>query len=88
MSTLEKPDDAEQTAGDPGALGRVLHSDLVKREQLDRSSLEKLADERAQAIAAYLTGPDGILPERVIIKPSGSAGSGDQISSKLDLDAE
>ena len=88
MSAAKKSADTKQTAEDPGALGKLLYSDLVKREQLDQSSLIKLADERAQAIAGYLTGPDGILSERVIIKPSESAGSGDQISSKLDLDVE
>jgi len=50
--------------------------------------LKKLADDRAQAIAGHLTGPDGILHERIIIKPSVSTKSGDQISSKLDLDAD
>jgi len=88
MNTSEKPADTRKTAEDPGALGKLLYSDLVKREQIDQSSLIKLADERAQAIAGYLTEPDGILPERVIIKPSESTGSGVQISSKLDLDVD
>jgi uncharacterized protein involved in outer membrane biogenesis len=88
MRAPEKTDDTKQTAEDPGALGKLLYSDLVKREHVDRSLLVKLADERAQAITGYLTGPDGILPERIIIKSSESTGSGDQISSKLDLDVE
>jgi hypothetical protein len=88
MSATERPVDTKRTAEDPGALGKLMYSGLVKREQVEQSTLVKLADERAQAIAAYLTGPDGILPERIIIKPSENAGSGDQISSKLDLDVE
>jgi outer membrane protein OmpA-like peptidoglycan-associated protein len=88
MSAAERPSDTKQTAEDPSALGKLLYSGLVKREQVEQSSLVKLADERAQAIAAYLTGLGGILSERIIIKPSERAGSGDQISSKLDLDAE
>ncbi len=86
--TAEKPADTKQTIEDPGALGKLIYSGLVKREQVDQSSLVKLADKRAQSIAGYLTVPEGILPERIIIKPSESAGSGDQISSKLDLDVE
>ncbi len=86
--TAEKPADSKQTAEDPGAFGKLLYSGLVKREKVDQSSLVKLADERAQAIEGFLTRPDGMLPERVIIKPSESTGSDNQISSKLDLDVE
>jgi hypothetical protein len=88
MSAAERQVDTKQTIEDPSALGKLIYSGLVKREQIEQSSLVKLADGRAQAIARYLTGPEGILPERIIIGPSESAGSGDQISSKLDLDVE
>jgi uncharacterized protein involved in outer membrane biogenesis len=88
VTPSDKSADSKQAFADPGALGRLLLSDLVEREQVDPATLKQLADERAQAIRELLTGPDGIAAERIIIRPSESAKSGDQLSSKLDLDAE
>jgi len=88
VTPSDKSADSKQAFADPGALGRLLFNNLVEREQVDPATLKQLADNRAQAIRELLTGPDGIAAERIIIRPSESAKSGDQISSKLDLDAE
>jgi hypothetical protein len=88
VTPSDKSADSKQAFADPGALGRLLFNNLVEREQVDPGTLKQLADDRAQGIRELLTGPDGVAAERVIIRPSESAKSGDQISSKLDLDAE
>ena len=87
MTPQEKLGDSKQAPKDPGELAKLLFVDLVKREPVDPVVLKQLADDRARAIVSYLTGPNGIQPERIIIQPSESTDSGDPVSSALGLDA-
>jgi hypothetical protein len=79
--------EGKQAVEDPGELAKLLYADLLKREQVDPSVLNKLADDRAQAIIKHLTKPDGLAPERVSGKPSESVKRGETVSTVFGLDA-
>ena len=87
MAPPDKSCKSEKTTEDPGELAKLLFSDLIKRKTLDSNLLKQLADDRAQAIVRQITGPDGIPPERIIIKPSEGTDAGEPVSSVLGLDA-
>jgi outer membrane protein OmpA-like peptidoglycan-associated protein len=93
LTPKENPSDTKSKKGetlpaveDPGELSKLIYADLVKREQVDPAVLKQLADDRAQAIAAKLSG-SGLPQERVGIKPSEAAKHGDALTSVLGLDA-
>ncbi len=81
----ESSDDQEESIT-PEDVARMLFAALLERETLDSGVLEQLADERARAIATHMTGPEGLAPERISIRPSESTGQGEPLSSLLDLD--
>ena len=87
MAIPDKSGKSEKITEDPGELAKLLFSDLIKRETVDPNLLKQLADDRAQAIVRQITGPDGIPPERIIIKPSEGTDAGEPVSSVLGLDA-
>ena len=87
MAPPVKSGKSKQAPEDPGELAKLLFSDLIKRETVDPNLLKQLADDRAQAIVRQITGPDGIPPERIIIKPSEGTDAGEPVSSVLGLDA-
>ena len=87
MAPPGKSGKSKQAPEDPGELAKLLFSDLIKRETVDPNLLKQLADDRAQAIVRQITGPDGIPPERIIIKPSEGTDAGEPVSSVLGLDA-
>jgi hypothetical protein len=82
-----KKGETMQTVEDPGALSKLLYADLIKREQVDPTILKQLADDRAQTIAAKLSGDNGLPQERINIKPSEGVKRGDALTSVLGLDA-
>lgn len=86
--TSRKSTDAKKAPEDPGELAKLIFSELIKREPLDKGLLKQLADNRAQAIARQLSGPDGISEKRIIIHPPQSADTGDPVSCTLGLNAE
>ncbi|MGM0664315.1 MAG: DUF748 domain-containing protein [Thermodesulfobacteriota bacterium] len=81
----ESKDDQEEKI-DPGEVARALFEALFERETLAPGVLERLADERAQAVLTHMTGPDGLDPERITTRPSESTGKGEPLSLILDLD--
>ncbi len=81
----ESSDDQEKKIH-PGEVAGALFDALVERETLAPGVLERLADERAQAVMKHMTGPDGLDPERITTRPSESTGKGEPLSLILDLD--
>lgn len=59
----------EVQTGDPGWLAKTLFSRLADAEPVGEPELAGLADARSQAIAAELSGPGAVPPERVVLSP-------------------
>jgi hypothetical protein len=59
---------------------------IARYGQVDPSELKELGDRRANAISAYMTGPGGLSPDRVAVRPCEDA-KDDEIQASLDLDA-
>jgi hypothetical protein len=72
---------------DPGQLAKNLFVRLAEAEPADDAALAKLADARAQAILAELSGAGQIPAERIEIKPSAADGNKDGVSAVLGLEA-
>ncbi len=84
---VKKNADTTQVSENPAKLAKQLFADLVKREQVERSTLKQLADNRAQAIVRMMTtGTEGLPTERLMVKPSEGT-TDESISVALDLDA-
>jgi len=71
---------------DPGRLAKLLFNRLAETEPVGEAELTKLADARARAIVAELSGPGGIAVERLGIKPSTALEKKDPISAALALE--
>jgi len=71
---------------DPGRLAKLLFNRLAETEPVGEAELTKLADARARAIVAELSGPGGIAAERLGIKPSTTLEKKDPISAALALE--
>lgn len=82
----EKNTDTTQPSEDPAEFAKMMFADLVKREQVEKTALKQLADNRAQAILGLMTSTEGLPPERITVKPSEET-TAELISVALDLDA-
>ncbi|MFP4037370.1 MAG: DUF748 domain-containing protein, partial [Desulfobacteraceae bacterium] len=81
-------DDAEpEEAASPEELARKLFSLLLEEETVQPDALLSLADERAQAVVAHMTGEEGLKPGRVVTRPSEGVEDGQPLAVTLDLDA-
>lgn len=75
-------------AEDPGSLAKAIFAALVEKEPLAAGTLETLGAGRARAVAAALTGPAGIPPERVKqAPPEAKTGKQNALSAGLSLEA-
>jgi hypothetical protein len=71
---------------DPGRLAKLLFTRLADAESIGEPELTKLADDRAQAVIAELSGPGGIAAERLGMKSSTALEKKDPISAALALE--
>jgi hypothetical protein len=76
----------ESAAADPGRLAKLLFNRLAETEPVGEPELTKLADARAQAVVAELSGPGEMAAERLGIKPSVALDKKDPISAALALE--
>jgi hypothetical protein len=93
--TLEKDEDkAAQSAvqppqtkkaADPGELSKAIYARLVDSEPLPATVLTELAEARARAIVAVLTGDGAVAPARLSTKPSGPLPKDAPVTAKLSL---
>lgn len=81
----DEAEEREEVQIDPAVLARGLFEFLVEQEPIGQERLLTLADERARAVAAYMTGDQGLEPERVSVSESVYIEKGDSISVTLDL---
>ena len=72
---------------DPGRFFKDLFLRLVAVEPVDEAALVKLADARAQNIAAELTDAGQLPTERVMVKPSAPVDKKNAVSAVLSLEA-
>ena len=68
-------------------LARLMFERLAAGESPDDQELTKLAETRAQAVAAELTQADGVAKERLAIQPAQALAPQDPVAVKLDLRA-
>ncbi len=73
---------------DPGQFAKNLFARLVEVEPMDEASLVKLADARAQAIVAELTGSGQLTADRIKVMPSAPDDKKKQVSAELSLEVE
>ena len=59
----------DSVAQDPGQLAKLLFARLAEGEPIGEPELAGLADARSRAIAAELSGPGAVPPERVVLSP-------------------
>ena len=71
--------------GDPGQLSKAIYGRLVNSEPLPEAVLTGLAEARARAIVAVLTGDGAIAPERLSSKPPGPLPKDAPVAAKLFL---
>lgn len=79
---VTKDGDAE----DPGHLAKLLFTRLVEGEPVDEAALARLADARAQAVIAELSGQQAISAERLSAKPSASLEKDDPVTAELSVE--
>jgi hypothetical protein len=72
---------------DPGRFAKNLFARLAEAEPVDDAALVRLADGRAQAIVAQLTGAGKLPTERIEVKPSAADDKKDSVSAALNLEA-
>jgi len=77
----------ESAAEDPGQTAKVLFDRLAAAEPVDDGALVRLADARAQAVVAELSGPGLIAAERLEVKPAAALDPKDPIAAALNLEA-
>ena len=66
-------------------LARLIFERLAAGEKLDEQELTKLAETRAQAVAAELTQADGVAKGRLAIQPAQALAPQDPVAVKLEL---
>ena len=76
---------AAEKAEDPGRLSKALYARLVENEPVPETMLTELAEARASAIVAALTGDGGVAPERLSTKPPDPLPKDAPVSAKLFL---
>ena len=59
----------DSVAQDPGQLAKLHCARLAEGEPIGEPELAGLADARSRAIAAELSGPGAVPPERVVLSP-------------------
>jgi hypothetical protein len=79
-------DTATAVEADPGRFAMNLFARLLAVEPVDELELVKLADARAQAIVAELTGAGQLPAERIKVKPSAPDDNTDAVSAALSLE--
>jgi hypothetical protein len=82
-----KASDAESAADDPGRTGKILFDRLAAAEPIDDGALSRLAEARAQAVIAELSGPGQIAAARLETKPPAALDPKDAASAALNLEA-
>jgi hypothetical protein len=60
---------------------------LAESEPIGEPELTRLAEARAQAIVAELSGPGGIPAERIAVQPPAAVDRKDPVSALLNLEA-
>ena len=70
---------------DPGQLSKAIYGRLVNSEPLPETVLTGLAEARARAIVAALTGDGGVAPARLSTKPPDALPKDAPVSAKLSL---
>jgi hypothetical protein len=80
---------AEGAPMDPGQLAKAMFARLAESEPIGDPELTQLAEARAQAIVAELTGAGaGQIPaERIAVKPPAAVDRKDPVSAALNLEA-
>ena len=72
-------------AVDPGQLSKVIYARLVESEPLPETVLTALAEARARAIVAVLTGDGAVATARLSTKPPGPLPKDAPVTAKLSL---
>jgi hypothetical protein len=72
-------------AADPGQLSKSIYARLVEGEPVPETVLTELAEARARAIVAALTGDGGVAPERLSTKPPDALPKDAPVTAKLFL---
>jgi len=70
---------------DPGQLSKAIYTRLVESEPLPATVLTELAEARARAIIAVLTGERAVASERLSTKPPGPLPKDAPVTAKLSL---
>ena len=70
---------------DPGLLSKAIYGRLVNSEPLPETVLTALAEARARAIVAVLSGDGAVAPERITTKPPGPLPKDAPVTAKLSL---
>jgi len=70
---------------DPGQLSKAIYGRLVNSEPLPEAVLTGLAESRARAIVAALTGDGAVATERLSTKPPGPLPKDAPVTAKLFL---
>ena len=78
---------AETGADDPGQTAKILFDRLAAAEPVDESALTRLADARAQAVIAELSGPGQVAAERLEAKPSAALDPKEPVAAALNLES-
>ncbi len=68
-------------------MARLMLERLAAGEKLNEQELTKLAETRAQAVAAELTQADGVAKGRLAIQPAQALAPQDPVAVKLELRA-
>jgi hypothetical protein len=74
-----------EKAEDPGQLSKAIYARLVEGEPLPDMVLTELAESRARAIVAVLTGDGAVAPARLSTKPPDALPKDAPVSAKLFL---
>ncbi len=78
---------AEGAPRDPGQLAKAMFARLAESEPIGDPELTQLAEARAQAIVAELSGAGQIPAERIAVNPPAAVDSKDPVSAALNLEA-
>jgi hypothetical protein len=80
-----RPPKEEQSA-DAGSTAKRLFARLVEAEPVSEAQFVQLADRRAEAVIAELSGPQGVSAERLTTRTSTALAPKEQVSAALDLE--
>jgi hypothetical protein len=77
---------AEAAAEDPGRAAKLMFDRLAEVEPVEDAALAALAEARAQAVVAELSGPGAVAAERIAVKPAAALGKDDPPTAALSLE--